>query len=280
MQFGKYILDLSEPQVMGILNVTPDSFSDGGELLTSQGLQLDVIRSRAEAMVTAGASILDIGGESTRPGATLVSAQEELDRVLPVLEMLQDLPVILSLDTSNPDLITAGAKFGAGLINDVRALRCPGALEAAAATGLPVCLMHMQGQPSTMQEAPTYEALIAQIADFLQERVAACLEAGISNTQILLDPGFGFGKTLAHNVELLAGLDKLHESLGKPLLIGVSRKRMLGFLTGGKVEKERVDAGLAAAVVAVMKGACIVRTHDVAPTVDAMKICKAVLAVN
>jgi dihydropteroate synthase len=225
-------------------------------------------------MVKAGATFLDIGGESTRPGAAPVSEQEELDRVLPVVEALRDLGAVLSLDTSNAALIREGARAGAGLINDVRALQRPGALEAAVSSGLPVCLMHMQGQPSTMQQAPHYDDVLREVQDFLRERMAVCEAAGVPREKLLIDPGFGFGKTLEHNLQLLHQLETF-SSLQAPLLIGVSRKRMLGAITG-KAERERVVAGVAAAVIAVMKGACIIRTHDVEATVDAVRVCQAV----
>lgn len=275
-QFGCRQLDLSEPRVMGILNLTPDSFSDGGELLAAGKPDLARVLQRAEAMVRAGADFLDIGGESTRPGANLVSSQEEMDRVLPVLEVLQQLPVILSVDTSNPELMRECVKVGAGLINDVRALERPGALEAAVAAKLPVCLMHMQGQPATMQQAPAYEDVADEVTTYLLRRIQACAQAGIGSGSLLVDPGFGFGKTLQHNLQLLKHMDEL-QSLELPILVGLSRKRMLGAITG-KAEKERVVAGVAAAVIAVMKGACIVRTHDVDATMDAIKVCRAMNA--
>lgn len=268
--FGSRVLDLATPQVMGILNITPDSFSDGGELLHAGAPALDAIRRRAETMVAAGASLLDVGGESTRPGATPVSLQEELDRVLPVLEALRDLDAVLSVDTSTPELMRACAAYGAGLINDVRALERPGALAAAAASGLPVCLMHRQGEPATMQVAPSYDDVVTEVVEFLQRRVEACIAVGIDRSRLLVDPGFGFGKTLGHNLRLLKQLAVL-SSLQLPILIGLSRKRMLGAVTG-RPEKERVVAGVVAAVLAVQQGACIVRTHDVAETVDAMKL--------
>lgn len=264
------------PQVMGILNITPDSFSDGGELLQNGKPALDLVLRRAEAMVQAGATLLDIGGESTRPGAAHVSESEELDRVAPVLEALAArIDVVLSVDTSSASVITACARSGAGLINDVRALTRSGAMQAAAASGLPVCLMHMQGDPRTMQAAPSYQDAASEIIAYLQERLAVCFAAGIGSERLLIDPGFGFGKTLTHNLELLNAIDRF-SALECPVLIGLSRKRMLGTLTG-KSEKERVAAGLAAAVVAVMKGARIVRTHDVAETVDALQVCRHLL---
>ena len=278
LSFGSHTLDLAVPQVMGILNLTPDSFSDGGELLNAGEPDLARLLQRAETMVKAGASMLDIGGESTRPGAAVVTPQQELDRVMPALEALRQFDVVLSLDTSNPELIRAGARAGAGLVNDVRALQRPDALEAAVEAGIPVCLMHMKGQPATMQEAPSYVDVVTEVADFLQERVAACCAAGIDRAKLLIDPGFGFGKNLQHNLQLLARFDEL-QALQLPLLVGVSRKRMLGAITG-KSEKERVVAGVAVAVMAVMKGACIIRTHDVDATMDAIKVCRAVQGVD
>jgi len=274
--FGSRQLDLSEPHVMGILNLTPDSFSDGGELFAGGKPDLARVLRRAEAMVQAGAAFLDVGGESTRPGATPISSQEEMDRVLPVLEALQQFPVILSVDTSNPELMRESIKVGAGLINDVRALERPGALLAVAAGTLPVCLMHMQGQPLTMQERPAYEDVTEDVMTYLRGRIEACERAGISRTRLLVDPGFGFGKNLQHNLHLLKYLDEL-QSLELPILVGLSRKRMLGAVTG-KAEKERVVAGVAAAVIAVMKGTSIVRTHDVDATMDAIKVCRAMNA--
>jgi dihydropteroate synthase len=275
-RFGTRELDLSIPHVMGILNVTPDSFSDGGELLQGGRPVLDLVLRRAEMMVQAGATLLDIGGESTRPGAGAVTESEELDRVAPVLAALAArFDVVLSVDTSSAGVIAASAQLGAGLINDVRALTRPGALQAAAATGLPVCLMHMQGDPRTMQVAPVYEDIVSDIIGYLRQRKAACVEAGIGAERLLIDPGFGFGKTLMHNLELLNAIERF-SALECPVLVGLSRKRMLGTLTG-KPEKERVSAGLAAAVVAVMKGARIVRTHDVSETVDALQVCRHLL---
>jgi len=275
-QFAGRSLSLAEPQVMGILNLTTDSFSDGGELLEAGRPVLDKILARAATMVADGASILDLGGESTRPGAEPVSSGQELDRVLPVLEALASrFDVVLSLDTSNPALITEGAARGAGLVNDVRALTLPGALEAAVSSGLPVCLMHMQGQPRTMQQAPYYADVAAEVLQYLDQRAAACITAGIKAGHILLDPGFGFGKTIEHNLELLRQLE-VFRTLPYPLLVGVSRKRMLGEITG-KTEKDRVAAGIGAAVIAVMRGAWIIRTHDVGVTVDALKVCGRVL---
>jgi dihydropteroate synthase len=261
---------------MGILNVTPDSFSDGGQLLKDDRLQLDKALARAEAMHAAGATIIDIGGESTRPGAAPVSVQEETDRVVPLVEAIAArLDSVISVDTSSPEVMRLSAASGAGLINDVRALARDGAIAAVADTGLPVCLMHMQGEPDTMQQAPAYQDVVNDIGDFLAARILACTDAGIARNNILLDPGFGFGKTLAHNLELLARLDELQQ-FGLPLLVGLSRKRMIGTITGRDTD-DRVIGSVAAAVIAMMKGAWIIRVHDVVETVDAMKICKAVM---
>ena len=276
-KFGDRVLDLAIPRVMGILNVTPDSFSDGGELMNNGKADLDKILARAESMVSAGADFLDIGGESTRPGAATVTEAEELERVAPVVEALsQRFDVVLSVDTSSPLVMSVCAGVGAGLINDVRALGRSGAMLAAAQTGLPVCIMHIQGRPKTMQVAPSYTDVVSEVLEYLEERVKLCIAAGISKENIIVDPGFGFGKSLAHNLTLLGNLEKLLK-LELPLLVGLSRKRMLGFITD-KPEKDRLAAGLAAAVVAVMKGACIVRTHDVSETVDALKLCDRVRA--
>lgn len=274
--FGSRQLARSRPQVMGIINLTPDSFSDGGELLVDGKIALDKVLYRAERMVADGASMLDIGGESTRPGAEPVTDDEELQRVAPVVEALAArCDAVLSVDTSSPVVMRAAAGFGAGLINDVRALARPGALAAAADSGLPVCLMHIKGEPRTMQEAPHYDDVVAEVVAYLRDKVAECRAAGIVAERLLLDPGFGFGKDLSHNLTLLRHLERCAD-LQLPLLIGLSRKRMLGAITG-KAPKERMAAGLAAAVVAVMKGAWIIRTHDVAPTVDALKVCERLL---
>ena len=268
-------LSLDTPQVMGILNLTVDSFSDGGELLANGKPHIDLVLQRASAMVEAGAAFLDVGGESTRPGAVGVSEAEELDRVLPVLEALRArFDVVISLDTSTPALMREGGKRGAGLINDVRSLVREGALDAAHESQLPVCLMHMQGDPRTMQKAPHYEDVVGEVNAFLLERVVACEAAGIARDKLLLDPGFGFGKTLTHNLTLMHHLEQC-VGLGYPTLVGVSRKRMLGEIVG-KLEKDRVYAGLAAAVIAVNKGAWIIRTHDVAATADALNVCNRV----
>lgn len=257
--------------VMGILNVTPDSFSDGGRFAGRD----DALR-QAERMLAEGADVLDVGGESTRPGAGGVSVDEELERVLPVIEALAritDKPI--SIDTSKAGVMRAAVAAGAAMINDVRALREEGALEAAADLCVPVCLMHMQGRPRTMQQDPDYENVVDEIAAFLGARVDACTEAGIPRERIVLDPGFGFGKTVAHNVELLANLRQLRQ-LGLPVLAGLSRKSTLGSITGRDVD-DRVAASVAAAVIAVRNGASIVRVHDVAETLDALKVAAAAL---
>ena len=273
MQIGT--LKLDKPVVMGILNVTPDSFSDGGRFVARD----DALR-QAETMLDEGAAIIDIGGESTRPGAADVSADAELDRVIPVIEALRDITGRpLSIDTSKAAVMRAAAEAGADMINDVRALREEGALEMAAALDISVCLMHMQGQPRTMQEDPAYQDVTAEVGAFLSQRTAACIDAGIARDRIVLDPGFGFGKSLAHNVELLANLRQL-AALGQPLLVGLSRKSALGVLTGREVG-DRMAASVGAAVIAILNGASIVRAHDVAETVDGLKIAQAVIsAVN
>ena len=254
---------------MGVINTTPDSFSDSGTLYRAASLDIDLAMARAREMVAAGAAIVDIGGESTRPGAAPVSAVEEAERVLPLVERIAaELDVVISVDTSNPALMTEAARLGAGLLNDVRALTRAGALEAAAATGLPVCLMHMRGEPGSMQRDPQYADVVVEVRDFLASRVAACEAGGIGRERLLLDPGFGFGKSVAHNLLLLKGLPQL-AGLGLPLLVGLSRKSMIGKLLG-REPGERLPAGLALAVMAVERGAAVVRTHDVAATVDAL----------
>lgn len=262
-------LDLTRPVVMGVINTTPDSFSDGGTLYRGARLDLDKAIIRASDMVTAGARILDIGGESTRPGAKPVSPAEEMDRVLPLVERIAgELDVVISVDTSTPALMSAAANLGAGMLNDVRALSREGALEAAAATELPICLMHMQGEPGTMQAAPRYGEVVAEVIDFLTARIAACEQHGILSGRLILDPGFGFGKSVTHNMQLLRELPRL-KALGLPVLVGLSRKSMIGKLLGRDVA-ERLAASLALAVMAVERGAAIVRTHDVADTSDAL----------
>ena len=251
---------------MGILNVTPDSFSDGGRFTTPAQALL-----HAEEMARDGAAIIDVGGESTRPGADEVTEQQEIDRVVPVIEALRsviDIPI--SVDTSKPGVMRAAVAAGAAMINDVRALRSDGALEAAADLQRPVCLMHMQGQPRTMQQDPQYDDVVAEVTEFLGARVTQCEQAGLGKDLIVIDPGFGFGKTAQDNIDLLANLRQLQQ-IGAPILIGVSRKSTLGAITRREVD-ERLPASLAAAVLAVERGAAIVRVHDVAETVDALRI--------
>ena len=260
---------------MGVLNLTPDSFSDGGRYFRDNSLDLDRLRRTAAAMVDAGAALLDLGGESTRPGAQPVSVQEELDRVLPAVDTLAgEVDAILSLDTSTPQVMREGAALGAGLLNDVRALRRPGALQAASELGLPVCLMHMQGAPDTMQQAPHYEDVLGDVAAFLEQRRRACVAAGIPRQQILFDPGFGFGKTAPHNLQLLAGLPRL-AALQAPLLVGLSRKSLIATLTGRCVD-QRLAGSLALALLAAQRGARILRVHDVGATIDVLRILQAV----
>jgi dihydropteroate synthase len=259
---------------MGVLNTTPDSFSDGGTLYRGARLDVERAMARAREMVAAGAAILDIGGESTRPGATPVSPQEEMDRVLPLVERIAaECEVVVSVDSSAPPLMREAARAGAGLLNDVRALTREGALEAAAATRLPVCLMHMQGEPGRMQVAPHYSDVIAEVSEYLRGRVVACVQHGIALDHILLDPGFGFGKTVIHNMQLLKGLTHL-AALEFPLVVGLSRKSMIGKLLGRGVA-QRLPASLALAVLAVERGAAIIRTHDVAATADAVAMWRA-----
>jgi dihydropteroate synthase len=271
LRCGHHALDLARARVMGILNVTPDSFSDGGDFATREA----ALR-HARQMVADGADLIDVGGESTRPGAPPVSVAEELDRVIPVIEALAgQLAVPVSVDTSKPEVMRAAVAAGAGLINDVAALRRPGALAAAAALRVPVCLMHMQGEPGTMQQDPAYGDVVAEVAAFLAGRLAACEAAGIPRERLLVDPGFGFGKTLAHNLALLRGLPRLAE-LGAPVLVGLSRKSMIGALLGDVPAGQRLHGSVAAAVLAVERGAAIVRVHDVGPTVQALRVVAAV----
>lgn len=270
LRCGDRSLSLDPPQVMGVLNVTPDSFSDGGRFIGR-----DQAIEHARAMVEAGAAIIDIGGESTRPGAAAVSAEEELARVIPVVEALSgSVPAVISVDTSKPEVMSAAVEAGAGMLNDVRALREPGALEAAAALDVPICLMHMQGQPRTMQDNPQYEDVVADVHDFLMQRVAACEQTGIARERLLLDPGFGFGKSLQHNLRLLAHLERFHDT-GLPLLVGMSRKSMLGMILDKPVE-QRLHGSLAVAAIAAWQGARIIRVHDVAETADVLKVVAAV----
>lgn len=267
---GNRVLDLAHTHVMGILNVTPDSFSDGG-----QYSQLDAALRHAEAMVAAGATLIDVGGESTRPGARAVSPLEELERVAPIVELInRELDVIISVDTSTPSVMRETARLGAGLINDVRSLQREGALDAAAATGLPVCLMHMLGEPGDMQDSPYYQDVTQEVGEFLAERMTQCAAAGIPAERIILDPGFGFAKTLQHNLSLFKHMEALH-ALGRPLLVGVSRKSMIGQALNRPVG-ERLHGSLALAALASVKGARILRVHDVAETVDVVRMIAAV----
>ena len=277
LQCGAHRLELSRPNIMGILNVTPDSFSDGGSYYQDGDLLLDLVLKRAEQMLAEGADILDIGGESTRPGAQSISEQQELDRVIPVVDALvSKLGALVSVDTSNAQVITESAAKGASIINDVRALQRPGALEAAAKTGLPVCLMHMQGEPSTMQAAPLYDDVVMDVSEFLGQRIKACKLAGIDSSRILIDPGFGFGKTLAHNLALLNRLPEL-ALLGCPILVGLSRKSLLQQLLGRPVNA-RLAGSLALALAAAQRGAAIIRVHDVGATKDVLTVLDAVNA--
>ena len=272
LRLGK--IDLHCPAVMGILNSTPDSFSDGGKFTT-----LDRALLQVEKMAAAGASVIDIGGESTRPGAAAVSEQEVIDRVAPLIEAavgVVDVPI--SIDTSKPGVMRAAVAAGAAMINDVRALREDGALEAAVELQRPVCLMHMQGQPRDMQVEPQYDDVVAEVTLFLRDRMTECVQAGLAEDMLLVDPGFGFGKTAADNIELLANLRQL-QVLGRPVVVGISRKSTLGVITGRELS-ERMPASIAAAVLAVERGAHIVRAHDVGATVDALRVAQAVLGAD
>jgi dihydropteroate synthase len=271
LRLSSATLDLAGPAVMGILNLTPDSFSDGGRFA-----RLDAAIRQAERMAAEGASIIDVGGESSRPGASAVPAQEEIERVVPLIEAIAGrIGVPLSVDTSKPEVMQAAVAAGAIMLNDVYALRRDGALAMAASLDVAVCLMHMQGEPRTMQANPVYDDVAGEVAQFLSGRVAACVAAGIERQCIVVDPGFGFGKTDRHNIELLANLERIR-ALGLPLLVGLSRKHTLGKLTGQPVEG-RLAAGIAAAVLAAERGAHIVRTHDVGATLDALKVTAAVM---
>ncbi len=263
-------LDLRRVAVMGVLNVTPDSFSDGGRFLSS-----DRALEHACAMVAEGADAIDVGGESTRPGARAVGTQEEIERVIPVIEALRSaVAVPISIDTSKPEVMRAAVAAGAGMINDVRALRADGALAEAARLGVPVCLMHMQGEPRTMQDNPRYGDVVTEVVDFLRARMGACIDAGIDTAGIVIDPGFGFGKTLEHNLALLRRLDEL-AVLEAPIMVGLSRKSMIGKALGLPLE-ERLHASVALAVLAAQKGANIVRVHDVRATREAIRMLETV----
>ncbi|WP_372926449.1 dihydropteroate synthase [Marinobacter sp.] len=266
MNFAGRMLDMSDCHVMGILNVTPDSFSDGGRFN-----QVDAALARAREMAADGAVFIDVGGESTRPGATPVAVEQELERVCPVVEAItRELDVIVSVDTSSPQVMAEVTKLGAGMINDVRALQRNGAPEEAARADIPVCVMHIQGEPDTMQNDPRYRNVRREVSSFLTERMRIIEKAGVRPENILLDPGFGFGKSARHNLQLLASLEQL-QLLGHPVLVGISRKSMLGHITGREVS-ERLPASLAAATISAMKGASIIRVHDVRETVDAVKV--------
>ncbi len=274
LRHARGVLDLSAPVVMGVLNRTPDSFSDGGHYL-----DLDDALRHALRMADEGAALIDIGGESTRPGAAPVNESDELARVLPLVERLaRESGILVSVDTSSPLVMRACVEAGAAMINDVRALTRPGALMTAAATGAALCLMHMQGEPQTMQSAPAYEDVVTETRSYLGERLAACAAAGIGVERIVVDPGFGFGKRPEHNLRLLAGLREMG-SLGRPLLVGLSRKSLLQSLTGRGVD-QRLAGSVALAALAVFNGAAIVRAHDVAETVDAVRVAAAVRAAD
>lgn len=277
LQCGTKQLDLSRPSVMGIVNVTPDSFSDGGDLYANAQLDLSKTLSVIEKMLNDGADIIDIGGESTRPGASSVSAQQELDRVLPVLEsVIERFDTLVSVDTSTAVVMAEAAKKGASLINDVRALTREGALASAAMTQLPVCLMHMQNQPQTMQNEPTYTDVVAEVLAFLAERKNSCMTAGIDSKKIILDPGFGFGKTLAHNLTLFSAIDQF-VGTGHPVLVGVSRKAMIGQMLGLEHTEQRLMGSVALALLAAQRGAAILRVHDVLETKHAIDVWQATI---
>ena len=274
LQCGQRVLSLDTPQIMGVLNVTPDSFSDGGQLLSDKGLLHDRLLERAEQMVADGAAILDIGGESTRPGAAPVSLQEELDRVMGAVQLIAPrLDVILSIDTSTPEVMREAAQAGAGLLNDVRAFSREGAMAAAVASQLPVSLMHMSDEPERMQEQTEYVDVVTDVKAFLAHRIAACREAGIAKDQVMIDPGFGFGKTVAQNYEMLRRLEEF-ASFDLPILVGVSRKSMIGAITG-RPASERVVPSAVLAVMAAARGASVIRVHDVAETADALAVWQA-----
>lgn len=268
-------LDLTDPQVMGILNVTPDSFSDGGQFIAPE----DALK-QAQQMVADGAAIVDVGGESTRPGAAIISVEEEIARVVPVIEAIHsEIDIPISIDTSKPAVMRAAINAGAGLINDVQALRVEDALQAAVELDVPVCLMHAQGTPDTMQANPQYDAVVSEVIQFLFERVAVCRQAGISRDKLIIDPGFGFGKRVRHNLRLMKHLNLLVQKGGLPVLIGVSRKSMIGKLLNVSIE-ERLAASLALSALAVWQGAKIIRSHDVRETVQAIMMINHVIQVN
>ncbi|HEX7966235.1 MAG TPA: dihydropteroate synthase [Gammaproteobacteria bacterium] len=270
LKLGNAELDLSQPRIMGVLNRTPDSFSDGGRYV-----DFDAALEQAERMVKEGADLIDVGGESTRPGAEEVTLAEELDRVIPLIEKLWSrLGVLVSVDTSKPEVMRSAIGEGAAMVNDVCALRRAGAVEIVAGSGAAACLMHMQGEPRTMQKDPQYKDVTAEVKAFLKERAGTLEAAGVPPERIVLDPGFGFGKNLEHNLTLLKRLPDI-AALGYPVLVGLSRKSMIGALTGGKATDDRLHGSVSAAVIAVQNGAHIVRCHDVAPTVEALKVAHA-----
>ena len=269
LRAGKFLLELDRPLIMGIVNVTPDSFSDGGKFLAR-----DAAIAHGRRLIDDGADIIDIGGESTRPGAAAASLQEEMDRVMPVLDVLIVDGVPISIDTQKPEVMAAAIKLGAAMINDVNALQAPGALAECAAAGVAVCLMHKQGAPATMQHAPVYADVVAEIMDFLASRANACLAAGVAHDRIVIDPGFGFGKAVEHNFQLLRDMRAL-TALGFPVLAGFSRKASLGIITG-RGTNERLAASIATALICAQNGATILRVHDVRETLDAIKILMAV----
>jgi dihydropteroate synthase len=267
LQCGRFGFDLAQrPLVMGILNVTPDSFSDGGRYQA-----LEFAMERAEQMIKDGVDIIDIGGESTRPGSPSVPVQEELDRVMPVIYALRELGYALSIDTCKPEVMREAIIAGADMINDINAFRAPGAIEAVADSDVGLCVMHMQGTPQDMQAEPVYQDVVEEVNAFLRERLDALLAAGVTRERVTIDPGFGFGKTVAHNVALLRSINHMQRELGLPVLAGLSRKSMIGALTGRPVE-QRLAGSLGGALAAVAQGARIVRVHDVAETVDALKV--------
>ncbi|MDT3677666.1 MAG: dihydropteroate synthase [Burkholderiaceae bacterium] len=269
LRCGRFVLSLGRPLLMGVVNITPDSFSDGGRYATHEA----AVR-HANRLIEEGADLLDIGGESTRPGAAEVSADEEIRRIVPVLDALRDCGRPLSVDTRRPETMRAALEHGADLVNDIGALRAPGALDAVRASECAVCLMHMQGEPGTMQQAPHYGDVVGEVEDFLAGRLDAAVTAGIARERIVVDPGIGFGKTLRHNLQLLAALDEL-VALGVPVLVGLSRKSMIGTLTGRDVD-HRLAGSLSAMLAAVMRGAHIVRVHDVAESRDALRVWQAI----
>ncbi len=269
LRAGRFLLALERPLIMGVVNVTPDSFSDGGRFLgTQQAVE------HARILIEEGADILDIGGESSRPGAEPVGLDEELQRVMPVLEQLAHLPVPVSIDTCKPEVMRRAIAAGAAMVNDINALREPGALEAVAESQAAVCVVHMQGKPRTMQQDPHYEDVVSEVTEFLAQRVEAAQQAGIARERIVIDPGFGFGKKTGQNLELLRGLPRI-AGLGQPVLVGLSRKSLFGKITGKPVA-DRVSASVAAALLAVERGAALVRVHDVAATRDALLVLNAI----